>query len=172
MAETINETIQRYLEDAIAAEHNFETTNRTIAAEADMPEAKQLFEAHADETHRQHQRLEARLAALGGKPSGIKGFFAHLFGNSPKLAQLGHDKAERTTQDLIIAYAAENSEVAMYEALAVAAAAAGDAETESLAREIQAEERRMAEAVWALLPISARSSFQKVVTEHAAQQAA
>ena len=77
-------------------------------------------------------------------------------------AQLGHDEAEKGTQDLIMAYAVEHSEIAMYEALAVAASAAGDTETERLAREIQQEERRAAEKVWALISPSARDSFLKV----------
>ncbi|MES4793039.1 MAG: hypothetical protein C4321_08690 [Chloroflexota bacterium] len=43
---------------------------------------------------------------------------------TPKLGQVGHDEAERVTQDLMAAYAVECSELAMYESLATAAAAA------------------------------------------------
>jgi ferritin-like metal-binding protein YciE len=158
------EALARYLEDAIAAEQNFETQLRMFAKESDQAEVKQAFEMHADETRLQHERLTARLAELGGKPSGVKSFLAHLFGNAPKAAQLGHDPAEKSTQDLVMAYAVEHSEIAMYESLAVAAAAAGDTVTETLARQIQQEERRAAEIVWNLLPLSARDSFLKVTT--------
>ena len=123
-----------------------------------------MFEQHANETHLQHQRLTALLESLGGKPSGVKSFLAHMFGLAPKAAQLGHDESERGTQDLMMAYAVENSEIAMYESLAVAAAAAGDAETERLAREIQQEERATAEKVWNQLAPAARFAFEKVTT--------
>lgn len=160
--ETPKEVISRYLEDAIAAERNFEDQLIGMSKEADLPEVKQLFAKHAEETRRQHERLTARLESLGGSPSTTKSFLAHVFGFAPKTAQLGHEKAERTTQDLMIAFSVENSEIAMYEAMAVAAAAAGDRETEQLAREIQAEERRTAELVFAQIPISSRQAFRHV----------
>ena len=158
------EVIQRYLEDAIAAEQNFENQLRTFAkeTESDQPEVSRLFAQHAEETKRQHERLTQRLQDLGGSPSGMKGFMAHLFGFAPKTAQMGHEDAEKSTQNLMMAYAVENSEVAMYEAMAVAANAAGDTQTEMLAREIQDEERRTAEKVWNHLASSARDAFFKV----------
>lgn len=160
--QTPNEVICRYLEDAIAAENSFEHQLRQFAKEVEQPELKQLFHEHAEETHGQQQRLTARLEALGGKPSGMKGFLANMFGFAPKTAQIGHDDAEKGTQDLMIAYAVENSEVAMYEALAVAAGTCGDVETEQLARSIQQEEKRTAEKVWNHLAPAARQSFSKV----------
>ncbi|MFN3649624.1 MAG: DUF892 family protein [Armatimonadota bacterium] len=156
------EAIRRYLQDAIAAEKHFEGQLRTNAKDAEQPEIKRLFEQHAEETRMQHERLTARLETLGGSPSGMKSFMANLFGMAPKAAQMGHDAAERGTQDLIMAYAVEQSEIAMYEALIVAADAAGDQETAQLAREIQQQERRTAERVWDLVAPAARQSFMKV----------
>src|SRR3954452_8164288 len=156
------EAIQRYLSDAIAAEKNFEDQLRAFAKETDQGPVQQLFAQHADETRLQHERLTARLEALGGSPSGMKSFLAHLFGFAPKTAQIGHDEAEKGSQDLMIAFAVENSEIAMYEALAISAAEAGDRQTEQLAREIQQEERAAAQKVWDLIPASARDSFRKV----------
>lgn len=170
--QTVNDALRRYLEDAIAAEQNFETQLRTFARESDQPAVKAVFEQHAEETQRQHERLTARLSALGGHPSGVKSFLAHVFGMAPKAAQLGHDEAEKSTQDLMMAYAVEHSEIAMYESMAVAAAAAGDIETERLAREIQQEERRAAEKVWNLIAPSARDSFAKITTGGAERRAA
>ncbi|MGV3723763.1 MAG: DUF892 family protein [Actinomycetota bacterium] len=160
--EAPNDVICRYLEDAIAAENTFENQLRAFAKEAEQPQIKQLFQLHADETGIQQQRLTQRLQELGGKPSGLKGFMANMFGFAPKTAQMGHDEAEKGTQDLIMAYAVENSEIAMYEALAIAAATAGDMETERLARSIQQEERRTAELVWNELLACAQQSFEKV----------
>ncbi len=162
--ESPTETIKRYLEDAIAVEQNFETQLRTNAKDSDQLEAQALFLQHAEETKLQHQRLTARLVSLGGKPSGVKGMFSQLFAAMPKLGQIGQAHEDRNTQNLVVAFAAENSEIAMYETLAVSAAAAGDTETEQLARAIQDEERLAAEKVWRLLAPSARDSFMRMTS--------
>lgn len=160
--QTPQQAIQRYLEDAIAAEQTFENQLRTFAAETDDPTLKALFAQHAEETQSQQDRLTARLAALGGHPSGLKSFLGTLFGMMPKTAQVGHHEAERSTQDLMMAFAVEHSEIAMYEALAVAAEAAGDTETAALARQIQAEEQKTAEKIWSVLGETSRRGFLTV----------
>jgi len=167
MAETSTDVIKRYLEDAIAAEKSFETQLQGFANEGDNSAAKAAFHQHALETKQQYERLTARLEALGGSPSGAKSFLAHVFGLSPKAAQIGHEKEERTTQNLMMAYAVENSEVAMYEALATTADAAGDTQTASLARQIQAEEKTTAEKVWKLIPAAATEALQRLTSEGA-----
>ena len=62
-----------------------------------------------------------------------------------------------------MAYTVENAEVAMYEALATVAQAAGDFGTEQLARSIQQEEMETAQKVWQHLPTAARAAFARVV---------
>lgn len=163
MAETSTDVIKRYLQDAIAAERSFETQLQGFSKEGDDEAAKAAFRQHAIETRQQYERLTARLEALGGSTSVAKSFLAHVFGLSPKTAQIGHEEEERTTQNLMMAYAVENSEMAMYEALATVAEAAGDTQTAALAREIQAEEERTAEKVWSLLPNAAVNAFRRVV---------
>lgn len=162
MAETSTDVIKRYLEDAIAAEKSFETQLKGFATEGDDAVAKAAFHQHALETKQQYERLTARLEALGGSASTAKSLLAHIFGLSPKAAQLGHEKEERTTQNLMMAYAVENSEMAMYEALATVAEAAGDTTTAALAREIQGEEKVTAEKVWRLIPNSAVTALERV----------
>ena len=164
MAETSVDVIKRYLEDAIAAEKSFETQLDGFAKEGDNPAAQSAFRLHAVETKRQYERLTARLEALGGSPSGAKSFLAHVFGLAPKTAQIGHEKEERTTQNLMMAFAVENSEMAMYEALATVAEAAGDGITAMLAREIQQEEQATAQKVWKLLPSAASEAFMRVTS--------
>ena len=66
MAETSSEVLKRYLQDAIAAEKSFETQLRGFSREGDDSEAKAAFAQHAAETRSQHERLTARLEALGG----------------------------------------------------------------------------------------------------------
>ena len=162
--ESPNKIMQRYLEDAIAAEKSFETQLQAFSKEGDQEEAKQLFAQHAVETKQQYQMLTNRLEALGGSTSAMKGFLATVFGVAPKAAQIGHDESERVTQNLMMAYAVENSEVAMYEAMAVAASQAGDTETEQLARTIQKQEQQTADKVFAMIPVMSRRSYDKLST--------
>jgi len=102
--ETPNKVLQRYLEDVIAAEKSFESQLRAMAKEGDFEPAKALFAEHADQTQTQHERLSARLEQLGGSPSALKTAAAHVFNFTPKVAQLGHSSAEKSSQDLIIAF--------------------------------------------------------------------
>jgi len=168
MAETSVDVIKRYLEDAIAAEKSFETQLQGFSKEGDDPVAQSLFQQHAAETRRQYERLTARLEALGGSPSGAKSLLAHIFGLTPKTAQIGHEKEERTTQNLMMAFAVESSEMAMYEALATVATAAGDTVTANLAREIQTEEKTTAEKVWNQIASSAQQAYTRITTAAAA----
>jgi ferritin-like metal-binding protein YciE len=163
--ETKTDVIKTYLEDAIAAEKSFETQLRAFAEEGHDTNVQQLFAQHANETKQQYEALTERLEALGGSPSGMKSFLAHMFNMAPKTAQLGHEEEERTTQNLMMAFAVENSEVAMYEALAISAEAAGDHFTRDLARRIQAQERETADKVWAYIPKVAREAFE-TLAEH------
>jgi ferritin-like metal-binding protein YciE len=158
----MDQPIRRYLEDAIAAEKSFETQLRGFAKEASMPQAQRMFEQHAEETRMQYQRLTTRLEELGGSTSPVKNFFAHLFNMTPKTAQLGHEDEERTTQDLMMAFAVENAEVAMYEALAIAAETIEDNQTALLARSIQTQEQETADKVWSVIAPSATAAFQAV----------
>jgi ferritin-like metal-binding protein YciE len=166
------EVMRRYLQDAIAAEINYENHLRQFAADARRePGLREIFLQHAEETRRQAAWLRMRLDTLHGVPSGVKALRAQLAWIGPKVAQLGHDGAERVSQDLLTAFTIECSEIAMYEALAVAAATAGDSETERLARGIQKEERRMADRLWAYLDTAVRESVVRLVGEEGVRQA-
>jgi ferritin-like metal-binding protein YciE len=159
MPQTSNDVIRRYLDDAIAAEKSFETQLQGFAREGGDEEVEAVFAVHAAETRRQYERLTARLEELGGSPSTAKSFLAHIFGLAPKSAQVGHTAEERTTRNLVTAFTVENSEYAMYEALAAVAEAAGDTGTETLAREIQGEEKHTAEKLWRFIPSRAKIAF-------------
>lgn len=147
------------MEDAIAAEKSFETQLTGFAKEADDPRLQQLFSQHATETRSQYEQLTARLEAWGGSTSVVKSFLAHLFNFAPKAAQLGHDKTERLTQNLMMAYAVENAEVGMYKSLAQVASLAGDPETAALALSIQKQERETADKVWAVLAPTGKAAM-------------
>lgn len=154
--------LRRYLADAVAAEESFEARLNEMSGEGDHLAARQLFAQHAEQTRSQHQRLRARLETLGGSPSSLKSAIAHLATLIPKSAHIGHDDSEITTQNLILGYTMAHEEVAMYEALASTAAAAGDLQTEQLARDIQKEERHAAEMIWRLIASSAQESYGRI----------
>ena len=69
---TGQEVIVRYLEDAEAAERNFEDTLLTFANTGEQNAVKSMFEAASRKAKTQHERLEARLRELGGSPSKAK----------------------------------------------------------------------------------------------------
>lgn len=154
--------LRRYLADAIAAEQSSVERMEEMSGEGDHLPAKQLFAQHADQARTQVERLRARLDALGGSPSELKAVVAHLIALVPKIVHKGHDESEISTQNLVLGYALENGEIAMYEALAAIAAAAGDLQTEQLARDIQKEERHAAQMIWNLIAASARDSYGKI----------
>ena len=156
---TSDAVIRHYLEDAIAAEKTSETQLGQFAREGDDEEVRAAFAAHVQETQRQHERLTARLEALGGGSTSAKTFLAQLFSLAPKPIHVGHDPEERIAQNLVLAYTLESGECAMYEALAAAAEAAGDDRTEQLAREIQAQERQAADRMWRLINSRAKIAF-------------
>ncbi|MDQ2774621.1 MAG: ferritin-like domain-containing protein [Acidobacteriota bacterium] len=161
------ELIIKYLEDVEAAERNFEDALKTFGNSGEQEEVQRFFQIAANRARTQHERLEARLRALGGAPSTAKSLLAHVLAFAPTVAQLGHEASEKNTQHLMICVAAASAEMAMYESLAIVAGAAGDTETERLARELQAEERDDYQKSWNLLRPSALASFQTVVQRHA-----
>jgi ferritin-like metal-binding protein YciE len=161
--ENAQDVIIRYLQDAIAAERAFETQLRDFAGEADDAEGREIFSQHAEETRQQHQLLSERLASLGGTRSTGKSFLAGMFSLAPKTAQIGFARSERLTQNLIMAFSVENSEIPMYESLALTAAAGGDPETSQLARSIQKQEQETAAKVWGLIARAAERSYAAIV---------
>lgn len=161
------EIVRMYLEDIIAAEKSFETQLNVFSKEGDDSLVQRTFADHARETRIQHEQLTARLEALGGSPSIAKNILANLFGIAPVAAQIGHDASERVTQNLMMGFAVENAEVAMYEVFATVAGDASDRETERLALEIQKEEQETAEKLWKMVGAAARRSVQNVVLRKA-----
>ena len=118
--------VRRYLEDAEAAERNFEDALASFAKAGEQGDVQSLFQMMSRKARTQHDRLEKRLQTIGGTRSTSKSLLAHLLAFTPLSAQWGHDPAEKNTQHLMVVYAAAAAEMAMYEALQAAAMAAGD----------------------------------------------
>lgn len=159
MPDNHTDLIRRYLQDAIAAESTFESQLRAFAQEGDDDDVQSFFALHADQTKFQYDRLAARLGELGGNPSATKALSVQAVGLAPKTAQATRSQEERTAQNLILAFSIEQAECATYEALASVARAASDPATESLARQIQDEEKEAANRVWRFLPSRSKIAF-------------
>ena len=101
VGETSGSLIQRYIEDAIAAEKSFEARLRSFAEEGDDVEVQAAFLTHAEETRVHQERLAARLRTLGGGTSAVKSFLDQLFAFTPKSTQVGHSQDERLVQNLM-----------------------------------------------------------------------
>ena len=144
----IQDRIARYIDDAIALEASAVTGLKDMISEATDPADAALFQQHLTETERQKERLTARLTALGGTHSGIKDVMNKIGMAATDLLHGGKDAGDKATRNIIQAYAIENLEIAMYESLAAAATEAGDTETATLAKEIQAEEEATAKKLF------------------------
>jgi ferritin-like metal-binding protein YciE len=161
---TSEELIRKYVQDAEAAERNFEDALATFGKSGDQEEVQRFFKWASAKAKSQHERLEARLRELGGSPSLGKSFLAHILALSTTAAQIGQEPAEKNTQNLIMCIAAAAAEMAMYESLALVSEAAGDTQTERLARELQKEEKEDYDKSWNLLASSAKAAYSKVAS--------
>ena len=151
--------IRQYLEDLVTAEKDFEKQLRDFSRSGDDDEVQAAFAEHADETKRQQQRLATRLTEIGGRVLSRTGGFASILNLTPQLPQAAEIVEEKTLQNLLIGYTMEAGEFAMYETLATLARAAGDYDTEQLAKQIQTEERNAAERIWHFLPSRSKIAF-------------
>jgi ferritin-like metal-binding protein YciE len=152
-----------YLEDAIAAEHSFESQVKSFVKRAEQqPEAKAacaLFTEHAKTTREHFEQLTRRLESLGAEPSILKGFFAEVFNSSPKMTGIGHDPNEQLAQDMITFFAIANAQVALFHELQQIAEAARDDTTAALASAIGQKNRGVLEKAWTEVEPAARVSI-------------
>lgn len=161
----------RYLQDAEAAERTFEDTLAALSKTGDQPKVQSALASMSAKARTQHERLEARIQALGASTSTIKSAVGHALSFAPMVAQIGELPGQKSTQDLVLVIAAAAAEAAMYEALASSASVAGDAETEQLARELQKEEREAYQQAAFMLRDSAIQTFREAMRgkDHEAQ---
>jgi ferritin-like metal-binding protein YciE len=159
----IQDRITRYLDDAISVESSGITGLKDMISEATDPQDAAMFQQHLTETERQKERLETRLQALGGSSNKLKDVMNKIGMAATDLLHGGKDAGDKATRNLIQAYSLENLEIAMYESLAAAASEAGDTETASLAKEIQAEEEATAKKIFPrIAPVARRALAEGV----------
>ena len=148
MTDTIQERINQYLKDTIAAECNFENALATFGKAGEQTPVQSMLSAASAKAKTQHERLEALLAKRGGTPSEGKTLLAEMLAFTPLSAQIGQGAAEKNTQHLMVTFAAAAAEMAMYESLATAASVGNSEDVVSLARTLQKEERDDYDQVW------------------------
>lgn len=156
MAETNEEQLLRYLNDAYAAETGavaaLKDMSKDMSAAASNAELRQVVTDHLIETQSQADRLNARIQALGGDKSEAKAIFNETLAKASSLLNVFHKHEDKQTQDTIKAYALENFEIGMYTSLKAFAEAVGDGETAQLAQTIMGEEQMAAERLLRVIP--------------------
>ena len=138
---------------------------RGFSQSGDDEEVQSAFAARADRVAEQSARLEGRLRETRGEfpaENSLPGLITESFARWPH----SNVPDERLMQNVILAYALEMAECAIYEALIGAADAAGDTETARIAREIQATEMGAAGEFLHFLPSRSKIAFNMLtVTE-------
>lgn len=152
MAETKQEKLRRYINDAYAAEIGGIASMKDLVAKAQDERVKSAISEHIDQTQIQAERLTQRLLALGGDKSEAKAILNEVIAKVSDITNILHDKEDQQTQDVIKAFSLENFEIGMYASLIAYAQAIGDTETAQLAQEIQSQEKQAADKLIALIP--------------------
>lgn len=157
--------LTRYLDEAWAVEKALVSTLDKLAATTSDPTVKALFVEHRRTTHKQEERLEERLRDFGKQPSATKGFFNTMLSKMSEAIYPAHDDVEKVTQDLMLLFAVENFEAAMYQSLRAYADTIGDHETVRLAEEHLSDEQQTAHRIWNLIAPSAGRPAGNAPTE-------
>jgi len=164
--EAPNDRLIRYLQDAHAAEVGIVEMLEQFINDAechDIP--RMLFREHLATTRSQVDRLTDRLRELGAQPNEGKGFFTSLLAKSNQVVNLTKDEYDRSTQNLIKAYATEHFEQGMYASIISYAEAYGDEETAIMCEEILSEEEEAALKIFPLIELSAQQTFEATSTD-------
>ena len=145
MADELQAQLVKHIDEAYAMEQNVLRMLDGMISTTDDPEIKGALQNHKLETQTHVDRMQKRLAAHGATPSLAReagGVVGALMKSVLDLAR--PEKAGRNARD---GFATEHMEIASYELLARIAERAGDEETATAAREIIAEEQKMADLI-------------------------
>ena len=138
-----DEQLVKYLTDVHSIEEQALTQMRSAPQIAGEERLSEIFAQHLAETEAQERRVRERLEAHDAAPSKVK----DLTGRGGALGMLLFARSQPDTPGKLTAhaFAYEHMEVAAYELLRRLAEHAEDEETAVAAREIGAEEQRMAD---------------------------
>ncbi len=132
-----------YIQDAYTMEN---TAAAQLELYRDMasavPELKDHYQSHIDETHRHRDRMGECLRAHGAEPSSVKGALGAVASGAGSV--LAHVQPDSIAMNARNAYVAEHLEIASYAMLMATARAYGDEKTIDAARQNLNEDAAMA----------------------------
>ncbi len=162
------EQLVKYLADVHSIEEQALTQMRTAPDIAGEEKLAAVFREHLVETEAQERRVRELLEAHDAGPSKLK----DLAGKGGGVGMLLFARSQPDTPGKLTAhaFAYEHMEVAAYELLRRIADRAGDEETARAAREIGAEEQRMADRLAACFDLAVEASLTEVAPDDLGQQ--
>lgn len=164
----LDEQLTKYLTDSHSIEQQaLEQMKRAPDLAGEESIARQFTE-HLTETEQHEQRVRARLEELGASPSALKDAAGKVTGIGFALFA----KFQPDTPGKLVAHAFsyEHMELAAYELLGRVAERAGDSSTAILAREIEEQERAMAERLEGDFDRAAQAALREVSPDDIGEQ--
>ena len=152
MTTTPHENLMTWLRDAYAMERQqaIESTEKQVSRMQGYPELRAWVQDHLAVSERQAERLKECIHRQGGDVSTLKGLAAKLMGNVQAITGMLAD--DEVVKAAVADYAFKHYEIGCYRSLAVAAEAAGDAETCRVCEENLREEQQLADRIAELVP--------------------
>lgn len=150
-----------WLNDAYSMERALIPTLENHAKDAKgYPQIADRIQEHIAETKRHSEMVESCLRRYNEEPSTVKNVLGSLFGNMQSIATGMYD--DELVKNALMDFAAENFEIACYQALMVAAEDLGDTDTAQICRQIIEDEERMARFLSDNLPTVVRETLHAV----------
>jgi ferritin-like metal-binding protein YciE len=154
-----------WLNDAYAMEKALIPILENHAKDAkDHPHVQARIQQHAEETRRHADMIEQCVKSLGSSTSATKTAIGSAFGAVQSVATGMF--SDELVKNALMDYAAENFEIASYQALVVAAEEYGDERIIEICEEILDEEIDMAEWLEEQLPLTVREVYRDKAMEH------
>lgn len=147
----VGERLARLLNDAWAVEKEQAGLLQTLADESGDREVGALLEEHRAAAQQRQEAVEARLGALGTKPSGGRGLLGQLVTRIWEAVQAPRDQADKAVLSVLKALAAAEFLAGLYAAAHAAARAAGGPQTAEFAAAQFRDVRGRADALRAAL---------------------
>ena len=159
MSETSAEVVKRYLREALASEKTIQVAFEALDGKTVAAPSRQIVFNCGELSRRHQEQLKNRLASLAVSSSDSKSLFARVFESRGGARETEHQALHQTLQALIEPFAATHSAIAIYEALAIMAAAGGDSDTAGLARLLQGGHQTVAEQLSTAIEVQCVSSL-------------
>lgn len=149
-----------WLNDAYAMENGLVPVLANHASDAkDFPLIQARDQEHLEQTRRHAEMVKGCIERRGGDVNSIKSGLGKVTGVVQGLSTgMAHDEV---IKNCLSDFAAENFEVASYQALIAAAQDLGDQETATVCRQIMAEDADMANWILQNLPMALTQFLQR-----------